>query len=103
MLKPTLAFLSLAIVLASPASAQQSLPPTTQPGAGLVGLPIYSSDGQMLGQVTPSTVLIDAEVFQRKADRIELTMTAAEVKEKISTQGAQPNQRRPQQNVPRKE
>jgi len=111
----TLASLSLAIVLAGlPASAQQSLPPTTQPEAALVGLPVYSSDGQKLGEVTgtsgsgsrpalraemgtflglsPSIVLIDAEVFQKKADRIELTMTAAEVKERISTQGGQPKQ-----------
>ena len=58
--------------------------------------------GTFLG-LGPSTVLIDAEVFQKKADRIELTMTAAEVKEKISTQGAQPNQQRLQQNAPRKE
>ena len=115
MLKPTLAFLSLAIMLAGlPASAQQSPPPTTQPGTAVVGLPIYSSDGHKLGEVTgtsaignnpalraemgtflglgPSIVLIDAEVFQKKADRIELTMTAAEVKEKLSKQGAQPKQ-----------
>jgi hypothetical protein len=116
MLKPTLASLSLAIMLAGlPASAQQSLPPTTtQPGTALVGLPVYSSDGHKLGEVTgtsgigtkpalraemgtflglgPSIVLIDAEVFQKQADRIELTMTAAEVKETISKQGAQPRQ-----------
>jgi hypothetical protein len=126
MLKPTLACITLATVLAGfPASAQQSPPPTTQPGATLVGLPVYSSDGQKLGEVTsasgigsrpalraemgaflglgPSIVLIDAEVFQKKADRIELTMTAAEVKEKLSTQGGQPNQQRPPQNVPQKE
>jgi hypothetical protein len=104
MLKPTLAS-SVAIRLAGPpASARQSLPPTTQPGTALVGLPVYSSDGRKLGEVTgasgigntpalraemgtflglgPSIVLIDTEVFQKKADRIELTMTAAEVKEK---------------------
>jgi len=45
--------------------------------------------GTFLG-LSPSIVLIDAEVFQKKADRIELTMTAAEVKERISTQGGQP-------------
>jgi hypothetical protein len=47
--------------------------------------------GTFLGLGT-SIVLIDAEVFQKKADRIELTMTAAEVKETISKQGAQPKQ-----------
>jgi len=102
MLKPTLASLSLAIVLAGlPASAQQSLPPTTQPGAALVGLPVYSSDGQMLGLVTgtsgtgsrpagraemgtflglgPSTVLIDAEtdLSQRGYSPLVLTTLAS--------------------------
>jgi hypothetical protein len=53
MLKPTLAALGLAITLAVvPASAQQSQPPTALPDADVVGLPVYSSDGQMLGQVT---------------------------------------------------
>jgi hypothetical protein len=41
--------------------------------------------GTFLG-LGPSIVLTDAEVFQKKADRIELTMAAAEVKEKISKQ-----------------
>jgi len=38
------------------------------------------------------SVVIDAEMFQKKADRIELAMTAAEVKDTISKQ---------QQNQPR--
>jgi hypothetical protein len=115
MLKPTLAALGLAIALAVvPASAQQSQPPTMQPDIGLVGLPVYSSDGQMLGQVTdtvraggrqavraemgaflglgPSIILIDADVFQTKVDRVELKMTAAEVRERISNQGRKPSQ-----------
>jgi hypothetical protein len=56
MLKPTLACITLATVLAGfPASAQQSPPPTTQPEATLVGLPVYSSDGQKLGEVTSAS------------------------------------------------
>jgi hypothetical protein len=117
MLKPTLATLTLAIALAVvPASAQQSQPQAIEPGAdtSLVGLPVFSSDGEMLGQVTETvvfgarpavraemsaflgfgsgTVLIDADVFQKKADRIELSMTAAEVKETISSQDRKPSQ-----------
>ena len=38
-----------------------------------------------------SIVLIDADVFQKKADRIELTMSAAEVRERISNQNQKPN------------
>jgi hypothetical protein len=115
MLKHTLAGLTLAIALAGvPASAQQTQPPAAQPEAVLVGLPVYSSDGQKLGEVTeavrfgtrpavraemgdflglgPSVVLIDADVFSKKDDRIELTMTAAEVRERISNQGRKPTQ-----------
>jgi hypothetical protein len=114
MLKPTLAAIAIAMTMAVvPASAQQSQSPAAQPEAGLVGLPVYSSDGQMLGKVIAlasgggkwalraemgaflglgsSNVLIDADVFQKKVDRIELTMTAAEVKERISQQNQKPN------------
>jgi hypothetical protein len=31
----------------------------------------------------PNIVLIDTDLFERKADRIELTLTAAEVREKL--------------------
>jgi hypothetical protein len=112
MLKPTLTAITIAMTMVVvPASAQQSQPPPAQSEAGLIGLPIYSSDGQLLGKVIamasgeksalraemgaflglgPSIVLIDADVFQKKADRIELTMTAAEVRERIS-QNQKPN------------
>lgn len=114
MFKPTLAAMTIAMTMAVvPASAQPSQPPAAQPEAAVVGLPVYSSDGQMLGEVIavansggksalraemgaflglgPSTVLIDADVFQKKADRIELTMTAGEVRERISNQNQKPN------------
>jgi hypothetical protein len=91
-----------AALLLSPAFAQQH---SAQRKSTLVGLPVYSSDGQKLGEVTdegrtggkatvranmrtffgsgPNIVLIDTDVFKTKADRIELTMTAAEVREKL--------------------
>jgi hypothetical protein len=104
---------------ATPLSAQQnqpeqspSPPAQTQPGKALVGLPVFSSDGQKLGEVIEvgevaggqkavraemgdflgigsTAVLIAADMFQTKDDRIELAMTAAEVKDSISRQKQQ--------------
>ena len=78
--------------------------------ATLVGLPIYSSDGQRLGQIAEvgssrgqgagrasgdggkffgigtRTVIMFADALQQKNDRIELSMTAAEVKDTLSKQ-----------------
>src|SRR5262245_40666556 len=102
---PRLALTALAVVIAlvSALAAQQSPPPAPQPAATLVGLPVFSSDGQKLGEVTsaatvagktavrvemgaflglgPSQVLVDHGVYQRKGDRLELNMSAIEVKE----------------------
>ena len=47
--------------------------------------------GAFLG-LGPSTILIDPDVFRKKPDRIELTMTTAEVKERVSKQGVRPSQ-----------
>jgi len=108
MLKHALAGFALVVAFAATqVLAQQGQPPAT-PESSLVGLPVYSSDGQKLGEVTaavtaagktavrvemgaflglgPSQVLVDDGVHQRKGDRVELTMTAAEVKETISQQ-----------------
>lgn len=103
------------IVAAGFAAAQtpQTTQPTeTQPGtradAALVGLPVYSSDGQRLGQIAEvgsssgqpavraemeeslgigtRSVIIVADLFQQRHDRIELSMTAAEVKDTLSRQ-----------------
>ena len=97
---------------ASPVAAQQTPPAEhqaeVQADATLVGLPIYSSDGQRLGQIAevgssrgqpavraemeeslgigPRTVIMFADTFQQKNDRIELSMTAAEVKDTIAKQ-----------------
>jgi hypothetical protein len=102
MSKIALFIAAAAALVLSPAFAQQH---SAQRKSTLVGLPVYSSDGQKLGEVTeegryggkatvradmgtffgsgPNIVLIDADVFKKNADRIELTMTAAEVREKL--------------------
>jgi PRC-barrel domain len=109
----------LAVLLATaPAMAQEKQEPSKgQPEAALVGLPIFSSDGEKLGEIKqvvtemgekvaladmgtflgmgPSTVIIPTEMLQQKGERTELTMTAAEVKSSISTQ--RPQQQQPQQ------
>jgi len=76
--------------------------PAQQSDAWLVGLPLYSSDGKKLGQVTevvtaagqravraemgtflglgPTPILIPEEMVERKPDRVEIIMTASEVK-----------------------
>jgi hypothetical protein len=113
MLRSRLALGLLALALAAgSASAQQTPPAENQLGAqadaALVGLPVYSSDGQRLGQIAEvgtssgqpavraemeeflgvgaRSVVIVADVFQQKTDRIELSMTAAEVKDTLSKQ-----------------
>jgi hypothetical protein len=113
MVRPFLAAGIAVALMASPAVAQQSPSPGDQPAAGqidttLVGLPVYSSDGHKLGQVAEvgmsggqpavraemkdlpdvgsADVIIGADVFQKKADRIEISMTAAEVTNTISKQ-----------------
>jgi len=106
MLKPTMTMIAVAIALSfPPAMAQQARPDTAQPGTSVVGLPIYSSDGAKLGEVTqvgthegqqavvaqlePSMgtaarVLIPAEMMTQRGDRLELPMTVEEVKKTIS-------------------
>lgn len=102
-------------VATAPAFAQQQPAPAPsaqpEPDAGLVGLPVYSSDGQKLGDVTevgtfggrrmvraeigtflgigPSLVLIPADIFEQKADRIEVAMSADEVRDTITKQKQQ--------------
>ena len=109
----TAAVIGLALPVV-PVFAQQS-PPAAQSEVNLVGLPVYSSDGQKLGEVTrvgdvagkrllhaeigeflglgPSPVLIPAEAYEHKADRIEVAMTAAEVRETIAQQKKQQQQK----------
>ena len=106
-----------AALSAAPASAQQSQPPpapSAQPDSNLVGLPVYSSDGHKLGDVTEvgtfggkrmlraeigtflgmgsSPVLIPVDMFARKDDRIEVAMSADEVRDTVSRQKQQQQQ-----------
>jgi len=93
---------------ATPTLAQQAQPPPAEVQPEVVGLAVYSSDGEKLGQVThvgtaagqpavraelggfldvtPSAVVIPATMFEQKPDRIEVSMTAAEVKETLAKQ-----------------
>ena len=115
--KPFLAAGSIALALViSPVVAQQS-PSPDQPTAqqidpSLVGLPVFSSDGLKLGQVAEvgvsggepvvraelgdflgigaTSVVIGADVFEKKADRIQIAMTAEEIKDTISKQRKEP-------------
>ena len=108
-----------AVLIATPTLAQQTQPPAVQTEHPLVGLAVYSSDGAKLGQVTqvgtaggqpavraelggfldvaPSAVVIPATMFEQKPDRIEVSMTAAEVKETLSKQQQPPKQQQQQQ------
>jgi len=108
MLKSTLTGIAVAFALSiAPAIAQQTTPGTAHQDTSMVGLPIYSSDGERLGEITQvgihegqqvvlaemgaflgigsQPVSISAETVTRKGDRVELPMTAEEVRNTIST------------------
>jgi sporulation protein YlmC with PRC-barrel domain len=118
MLKVLLVAAAVVIPLATTSVvAQEKQPPPAQAEVTLVGLPVYSSDGQKLGEVIEvgisrgqpavraeigefmglgsTPVVIPANIFERKGDRVEVRMTADEVKDTISKQHQQPQQ--PQQ------
>jgi PRC-barrel domain len=98
---------ALALALTPAPGLAQEQPPTAQMES-LVGLAVYSSDGQKLGQITQvgmsgtrpvvraeiggfldvaqSAVVIPISMVLQKPDRIELAMTAAEVKDTIDKQ-----------------
>ena len=129
MIRPILAAGSVAVaVMMAPAMAQQQAPAPTRPqeapaptkpeaqqvDPGMVGLAVYSSDGQKLGHVAEvgtsagspairaemgeflglgaTSVVIHADSFERKGDRIEVAMTAAEIKDTISKQRSKQQQ-----------
>jgi ribosomal 30S subunit maturation factor RimM len=113
--KPLVAAFLTAMLAIAPAYAQQQQGPPTQGEVQLVGLPVYSSDGEKLGEVTnvglvggeqtlgadkgaflglgSKQVLIPADMFKHKVDRIEISMSAAEVKETIAAQQQQKEQK----------
>jgi hypothetical protein len=109
MLKALLVAATIVIPIATTSVvAQEKQPPAAQAEVTLVGLPVYSSDGQKLGEITEvgssggqpavraeigefmglgsTPVVIPANIFERKGDRVEIRMTADEVKDTISKQ-----------------
>jgi ribosomal 30S subunit maturation factor RimM len=106
------AFLAILIATASVLAQQQA--PDTLAEIQMVGLPVYSSDGEKLGEVTDigsmqgrqivhadmgaflglgiREVLIPAGMFEQKIDRIEVPMSAAEVRETLAKQKKQTRQ-----------
>ena len=113
-------FLAVGIVAAvfaatSPVMGQPTQSPSASAESGLVGLAVYSSDGQKLGDVThagmageqlvvradfgnflgfgPISVIIPAAQFVQKPDRLEVKMTADEVKVHLAEQRRQQQQK----------
>jgi PRC-barrel domain len=103
------AFTVLAIVLAAtPVISQyRQQRPAAKADPGLVGLPIFSSDGKEIGRVLATgiddddqavlvaeiarslgigadAVAIPTDMFVRKGNRIELTITDAEVRDRLA-------------------
>jgi hypothetical protein len=107
-----LATIALALVLAAPPSMpralaqgpQQASPVEPQPS--LAGLPLYTADGKEIGKVITmgldeddkpvlvaeverrlglglTAIAVPTDMFVRKGDRIELTLTEAEVNAKL--------------------
>jgi hypothetical protein len=108
-----LAAAALAVAIAfgptvQPVLAQQGLDESAEPRRPLIGMPVYTSDGRQLGEVIQvgrqndqpalraeigsflglgsTTVIIPTNMFQQRGNRIELSMTAAEVRELIAKQ-----------------
>jgi hypothetical protein len=87
---------------------QRAEPQRAEPGTSPIGLPIYTSDGEHLGEVIQvisygdkpalraeigsflglgvTTAVIPANMFNRNGDRIELTMTAEQVRDTVDKQ-----------------
>jgi hypothetical protein len=87
--------------------AQQTQTQSTEPG-NPIGLPVFTTGGEQLGEVIQvatyggqpavraeigkflgmgaTTVIIPDSMIQRKTDRLEVNMTASEVRETIAKQ-----------------
>lgn len=100
--------LAACLALASPAFAQlgQEQPPLSSVDQSVVGLPIVSSDGEHVGQVTEvglddgqaiiigeierplgigaDPVAIPLDMFANKGDRVELSITAAQIRDRLA-------------------
>ena len=101
----TLIIATIAAALATvPAVAQQGL---QRPASALVGLPVFTSDGQLAGRISklgrdghgqgvliaeldrplgigPQIVAIPIDMFVQRPDRIELTITAEQVRDRLA-------------------
>lgn len=102
------AALGVVAAAAMPAGlAQQAKrPPAAEADASVAGLPVYTADGKEIGTVIamgldeddkpvlvaeiapplalgPTAVAVPPDMFVRKADRIELTLTEAEVNARL--------------------
>jgi len=90
---------------ATPSKVSRKLHRRQKRSHRFVGLAVYTSDGEKIGQVThvglaggkpavraelgglglsPSLVIIPVSIFEQKPDRIELTLTTVEVKDTLS-------------------
>jgi PRC-barrel domain len=102
---------ALALGPAEPAAAQQHRKPGAgEAGRALVGHPLFSSDGKRIGRIIAmgvddsnetvlvaeierplgigsAAVAIPFDMLVRKAGRLELTITAAEVEERMTKGG----------------
>ena len=101
----------IAAVLAAtpPVTAQPTQQSSAPEETALIGLSVYSSDGQKLGEVTqasmadnllvadfgkflgigPTGVIIPGALFVKKGDRIELKLRAGEVKDHLTEEQKQ--------------
>jgi uncharacterized protein YrrD len=113
MIKPLMLGLAIALAAAAPAVAQRDTPTTNetpstdQTEKQLIGTPVYSSDGEQLGQVVEvamadgklravraelgqflglgtATAMISGEIVEQKTDRLEVAMTADEVRKVLT-------------------
>jgi hypothetical protein len=106
MLRPILATVAIAIGITAAPALSQPQPPAAEEQVNLVGLSVYSSDGEKLGEVLkvgyakgrralqaelgallglgPTPVVIPGDLFEYKGDRIEVSMTAAAVRESLA-------------------
>ena len=101
MLRSTLVSMALCLALAAAPAHAQWQSPAAQQEPTLIGLPLYSSDGAILGEITAvgmyrehkaieveisgflgfgtKTIFVPIELVQVKSDRGELAMTADQV------------------------
>jgi hypothetical protein len=113
MIKPLMLGFAIALAAAAPAAAQSDTPTTNetpsvdQTEKQLIGAPVYSSDGEQLGQVVDgamadgkpravraelgqflglgtATAMISGEIVEQKTDRLEVAMTADEVRKVLT-------------------